>query len=121
MYRGADRPLEAIPCYDNALRILAPRHLADPNNSAVASRLRELYASLADANAKAASASKTAADATRRWRDAREWGQKSLGFFVEKQARGALSTDEQEEVDALNTLLATIEHELSGRAGGAAR
>jgi serine/threonine protein kinase/tetratricopeptide (TPR) repeat protein len=121
VYRGARRPLDAIPYYDNALKILAPRHGADPNNSAVTGRLRELYASLADASAKAASESKTAADATRRWRDAREWCQKGLGLFVEKQARGALSADEQREVDTLKALLATIERELSGRAGGPAR
>jgi non-specific serine/threonine protein kinase/serine/threonine-protein kinase len=113
VYRSADRPVEAIPYYTDALKIMAPRRLADPNNSAVVSRLRELYASLADANAKAASTSKNVTDAMHRWRDARDSCQKSLGLWAEKQARGALTTDDQREVDALNTLLATSERELS--------
>ena len=118
VYNGAHRPLDALASLNRALEILVPRHAADPNNNTVADHLAEAYGAMAQASANAASASRARADTIRLWRSARDFCQKSVGLIVAKQARGALSKDEQAEVDALNALTATSERELSRLAGG---
>ena len=119
--RNDHRPLEAAGHFSKALAIIAARHAADPGNSTVGVRLANVYGSLAAVSAALAASSRDQAEATRRWRDAREWSGKSLSQWADQRARRTLLKDERSEVDSLVELAARSERELSRLARGRAR
>jgi tetratricopeptide (TPR) repeat protein/tRNA A-37 threonylcarbamoyl transferase component Bud32 len=119
--RGNGRPVEAIAHYRSALEIVGARHVADPDNSVISIRLANVYGSLAALSQTVAASSKDRSEATRRWRDAREWSRKSIDQWAGQRARHALSKDDQQELDSLVELAATSDRELSRLAEGSAK
>jgi eukaryotic-like serine/threonine-protein kinase len=119
--RNDRRPLEAIAQYRSALEIVAARHAADPGNSVISVRLANVYGSLAALSRTLAASSRDRSEATRRWRDARDWSRKGIDQWADQRARRALSKDDQQELDSLVEVAATSDRELSRLAQGSAK